>query len=153
MIGKIGRRVIVNDQVNQTTLENGFSFSWLQMLLKMSIGNKMTYFLQLLLAAIGSLSIVIEAAPAYESKRAGCNAANGKAIYFLTNNQQNAVVALPIAADGTLSNGTVTETSGMGSNSIDGSTNSSAGPDALVGQAAVTVAGQVRQRRRGHFIS
>jgi hypothetical protein len=67
----------------------------------------------------------------------------GKALYFLTNNKQNAVVALPIGMDGTLSEGTVTATGGMGSNSIDGATNETTGPDALVGQAALTIAGQV----------
>jgi hypothetical protein len=98
---------------------------------------------QLLLVTIGSLSALTEAVPVTKGKRLNCNAGNGKAIYFLTNNQQNAVVALPIGADGTLSNGTVTGTNGAGSNSIDGATNSSAGPDALVGQAALTVTGQV----------
>ncbi|EKG19145.1 hypothetical protein MPH_03515 [Macrophomina phaseolina MS6] len=65
----------------------------------------------------------------------------GKAIYLLTNDAQNAVIAVPIAADGTLSGGTVTATSGGGANSIDGATNTSAAPDALVGQSALTVAG------------
>lgn len=68
----------------------------------------------------------------------------GKAIYFLTNDAQNAVVALPIAADGTLSNGTVTATNGAGSNAIDGTTNQTSAPDALVGQSSLTIAGNVR---------
>lgn len=66
--------------------------------------------------------------------------ATGKAIYFLTNDAENAVVALPVAAHGTLSQGTVTATGGAGSNSIDGTTNMSAAPDALVGQSSLTIA-------------
>ncbi|KAF4546157.1 3-carboxymuconate cyclase protein [Lasiodiplodia theobromae] len=65
----------------------------------------------------------------------------GKAVYFLTNDAQNAVVALPIAADGTLSDGTVTATNGAGSNAIDGTTNKTSAPDALVGQSSLTIAG------------
>ena len=83
------------------------------------------------------LSVMTHAAPCAPPV-AGANA-----IYFLTNDQTNAVVALPIAGDGTLSNGTVTPTGGAGSNSIDGKTNQPAISDALVGQSALTVAGQV----------
>lgn len=66
-----------------------------------------------------------------------------KAIYFITNDDNNAVAAVPIGDDGTLSGGTVTETCGKGANSIDGATNQPAAPDALVSQSAVSVAGQV----------
>ncbi|KAI1337975.1 hypothetical protein F5Y15DRAFT_417415 [Xylariaceae sp. FL0016] len=66
----------------------------------------------------------------------------GRAVYLITNDQVNAVVALPIAADGTLSQGTVTASGGNGSNSIDGTTMEAAAPDALVGQSALTIAGQ-----------
>ncbi|KAJ9353642.1 hypothetical protein C8Q69DRAFT_509639 [Paecilomyces variotii] len=65
-----------------------------------------------------------------------------KAIYFITNDGNNAVAAVPIGDDGTLSGGTVTETCGKGANSIDGTTNQPAAPDALVSQSAVSVAGQ-----------
>ncbi|KAF2690690.1 hypothetical protein K458DRAFT_426147 [Lentithecium fluviatile CBS 122367] len=65
----------------------------------------------------------------------------GKAVYFLTNDAENAVVALPIGKDGTLSAGTVTKTGGAGANSIDGATKQPAVPDALVGQSALTVVG------------
>lgn len=66
-----------------------------------------------------------------------------KAIYFITNDGNNAVAAVPIGDDGTLSGGTVTETCGKGANSIDGTTNQPAAPDALLSQSAVSVAGQV----------
>jgi len=65
-----------------------------------------------------------------------------KAIYLLTNDQSNAVVALPIAADGTLSQGTVTPTGGEGSNSVN-AMQQPAAPDALLSQAALTIAGNV----------
>lgn len=71
----------------------------------------------------------------------------GKAVYFITNEAENAVVALPIAADGKLSAGTVTKTGGAGSIALDGATGEPALPDALVGQSALTVAGNVRFRR------
>lgn len=67
----------------------------------------------------------------------------GEAIYFITNNAENAVVAVSIGDNGTLSGGTVTLTSGKGSNSIDGTTHQPAGPDALVSQGAVDVAEKV----------
>ncbi|KAH6877052.1 hypothetical protein B0T10DRAFT_520486 [Thelonectria olida] len=64
-----------------------------------------------------------------------------KAIYMLTNDAKNAVIALPIGSDGMLSKGTSTEAGGAGSNSIMGSTGQPAGPDALVSQSSLTVAG------------
>jgi 4-hydroxy-3-methylbut-2-en-1-yl diphosphate synthase IspG/GcpE len=67
----------------------------------------------------------------------------GKAVYILTNEAKNAVVALPIAHDGTLSNGTVTSTAGAGGIAIDGMTNSPLLPDALLSQSSLTVVGNV----------
>lgn len=69
--------------------------------------------------------------------------ATGRAIYFLTNDANNAVVSIPIAADGTLSEGTVTVTGGAGSNAINGANNMPAAPDALVAQSSLTIAGNV----------
>jgi len=86
-------------------------------------------------------------------KPVAANGVAGKGIYFLTNDAQNAVVALPIAADGSLSNGTVTSTGGAGSNSIDGSTNLAAAPDPLLSQSALTIAGQVSQASDAYKIS
>lgn len=70
-------------------------------------------------------------------------AAPGKALYLITNDQINKVVALRIGSDGSLSQGTSTATGGSGSNSIDGSTQQPAAPDALVSQGSLTVAGNV----------
>jgi len=66
----------------------------------------------------------------------------GKAIYFLTNDAENAVVALPIGADGTLSAGKLAKTGGAGSVAVD-EDGKPAAPDALVGQSALTVVGNV----------
>ena len=73
----------------------------------------------------------------------------GKAVYLITNDADNAVVALPVAADGTLSKGSVTPTGGKGANSIDAMTNQPAGPDALASQGSLTVAGQVSINPKG----
>ncbi|KAH6627942.1 hypothetical protein F5144DRAFT_653556 [Chaetomium tenue] len=64
----------------------------------------------------------------------------GKAIYILTNDESNAVVALPIGPDGKLSAGTVTATDGAGSIALNAD-NQPATPDALVGQSSLTIAG------------
>jgi len=69
----------------------------------------------------------------------------GKAIYFLTNDAENAVVAVPIGADGMLSKGTVMKTGGAGSIAVD-TKGKPATPDALVGQSALTVVGNVSQQ-------
>ncbi|KAF2454973.1 hypothetical protein BDY21DRAFT_416562 [Lineolata rhizophorae] len=65
----------------------------------------------------------------------------GKAVYFLTNDAENAVVALPIGADGTLSPGTVTSTEGAGSNALFVPDLEPGAPDALLSQSALTIAG------------
>lgn len=66
----------------------------------------------------------------------------GKAIYLLTNDQANGVVAMPIGANGTLSQGTVAGTGGRGSVALN-SDNQPATPDALVSQSALTLVGDV----------
>ena len=66
----------------------------------------------------------------------------GKAIYFLTNDAENAIVALPIGVDGMLTKGAVVKTGGAGSNSVD-AMGQPAAPDGLVGQSASTVVGNV----------
>lgn len=74
---------------------------------------------------------------------AGSTTVTGKAIYFLTNDAQNAVVAMAVNPDGSLGESSITPTGGAGANSIDGMTGLPAVPDALVGQGALTIAGQV----------
>ncbi|KAK4157560.1 hypothetical protein C8A00DRAFT_29563 [Chaetomidium leptoderma] len=94
----------------------------------------------LLLAALLSLAPGVISVPSSKFPRHGGNTAVGKAVYFITNDKANAVVALPIGADGKLSRGTVTSTGGAGSIALN-SDNQPATPDALVSQSALTIAG------------
>lgn len=71
-----------------------------------------------------------------------CSPQSSNAIFFLTNDQKNAVAAVPIGQGGMLSGGSVTATGGAGSNSLDAA-GKPAAPDALIGQSALAVAGQV----------
>ncbi|KJZ72145.1 hypothetical protein HIM_08410 [Hirsutella minnesotensis 3608] len=64
-----------------------------------------------------------------------------KAVYFMTNSDENAVVAVPIGADGKLSGGTRTPTGGRGSVSIYGPTMSPAAKDGLISQSSLSIAG------------
>ncbi len=88
--------------------------------------------------------LAFQAASSTASKCQGGNAAPpaGRALYFITNDDANAVVALPIGADGRLSPGSVTPTGGAGSVALN-SDNKPATPDALVSQSALTIAGNV----------
>lgn len=66
-----------------------------------------------------------------------------KAVYFLTNDAKNSVVALKVNADGTLSDGSITLTGGSGASGINGMTNAAAGPDSLFSQSALKADGNV----------
>ena len=66
-----------------------------------------------------------------------------QAVYFITNDAGNSVVALPIGDDGTLSFGSSTATGGAGSNAVDAATGDAIVPDALVSQSTLTIAGNV----------
>ena len=65
-----------------------------------------------------------------------------KALYFITNDANNSVVAIPISKNGTLSDGSLTATGGAGSNEVD-ATGKPLAPDALSSQGSVRVAGKV----------
>jgi hypothetical protein len=73
----------------------------------------------------------------------GATTAQAKAIYFMTNQATNSVIAIPVSANGTLSGGTSIGTRGAGSNLIDTATNEPAAPDALASQGSVKVEGNV----------
>ncbi|KAF3763381.1 hypothetical protein M406DRAFT_230663, partial [Cryphonectria parasitica EP155] len=66
-----------------------------------------------------------------------------KAIYVLDNQAKNAVIAVPVGADGFLDTaaGSTTLTGGAGASAINAATNESAGPDALFSQSALAVSG------------
>jgi len=61
----------------------------------------------------------------------------------MTNAAANSVVALKVAVDGKLSDGSITSTGGAGENGINAATGKPAAPDALFSQGVVTVAGSV----------
>lgn len=100
-------------------------------------------FQKILISAAVLGLVAVEGAPSVEPRTATEQGNGPKAIYFLTNEAQNAVVSLPVGCDGTLSGGSVTGTGGKGSNAIDMITSLPAAPDALGSQAALTVSGQV----------
>ena len=66
-----------------------------------------------------------------------------RAIYFISNDASNNIVALSVQGDGTLAAGTLTPTGGAGGNEVDGMTKQPATPDALGSQGAIRVAGNV----------
>ncbi|KAJ5605272.1 hypothetical protein N7510_010426 [Penicillium lagena] len=63
----------------------------------------------------------------------------GKVVYVQSNEHQNSIISIAIDHDGMLYGGTVTPMGGMGGDSIDGMTNTPAGPDALSSQGSVIV--------------
>ncbi|KXH42919.1 hypothetical protein CSIM01_06027 [Colletotrichum simmondsii] len=73
----------------------------------------------------------------------GCKAESqpGKAIYTITNDQANSVIAIPISSNGMLAKGATFSTGGFGSNFLDGTSNEPAAPDALASQSALIIAG------------
>ena len=69
---------------------------------------------------------------------------NAKAVYLLSNDPiANSVIAMLVAKDGTLSDGSTTPTGGRGASGIDGKTNDTAMPDALFSQSALKVDGNL----------
>lgn len=71
---------------------------------------------------------------------------NAKAVYFLTNDAKNSVVALKVDTDGTLSDGSITLTGGSGASGIESKNNATAGPDSLFSQSALKAEGNVSMR-------
>ncbi|KAK4165531.1 hypothetical protein QBC43DRAFT_351127 [Cladorrhinum sp. PSN259] len=88
------------------------------------------------------LALALQAARGAASTCSGGSPAPGagKALYLITNDEANAVVALRVGPDGRLSPGSVTPTNGAGSVALN-SMNQPAAPDALVSQSALTIAG------------
>ncbi|KAI0124086.1 hypothetical protein BJ170DRAFT_638125 [Xylariales sp. AK1849] len=77
------------------------------------------------------------------ARPAKSQAANAKAVYMITNEQVNSVVAIPIASNGKISGcttGSSTATGGSGANGML-ATNETSAPDALFSQSALTIAG------------
>ncbi|KAK0749203.1 hypothetical protein B0T18DRAFT_427362 [Schizothecium vesticola] len=69
---------------------------------------------------------------------------NARAIYFLTNNEDNAVIAAELGPDGLLTGRASSSlTGGLGGSGIDAATNLPAAPDSLFSQSAITVLGNL----------
>lgn len=87
---------------------------------------------------VGGLINVATAMPAYSPVTSDGPA---RAVYFQTNEVDNAIVGLKVDKNGTLSKGFVTSTGGMGASSINSANNLTASPDGLSSQGSVTVVG------------
>ncbi|KAE8440321.1 hypothetical protein EG329_008885 [Mollisiaceae sp. DMI_Dod_QoI] len=68
------------------------------------------------------------------------SSSTAKAVYFITNIRNNSIVALKVAANGTLSDGSITTTGGLGMSGVD-STGNPAAPDSLFSQGAIKISG------------
>ena len=68
---------------------------------------------------------------------------SGRALYLISNMKANSVVSFKIDSQGMLAKASSTSTGGAGSNAIDEAAQKPAAPDALLSQAALTVAGDV----------
>ncbi|CAK7219679.1 hypothetical protein SBRCBS47491_003928 [Sporothrix bragantina] len=98
----------------------------------------------LALASVASVASARPSAPTHLDTRSSTEAcANGKAIYITSNTAQNAVVAVPIAQNGSLvpSQGSSTSTGGTGASGITAASGDAAGPDSLFSQSAIAIAG------------
>lgn len=101
---------------------------------------KTTTILALSLSLAGTVACHPRSRPQGPQGTAGVpNLNNAKALYFLTNNAENAVVAVELDGDGLVTGrSSVTPTLGVGANGIDGATGQPAVPDALFSQSALT---------------
>ena len=108
-----------------------------------------TYFSALLALSAGVNSAAISPARNHKGGHTNKHSINttasantAKALYFITNDANNSIVAIPIGANGTLSDGTLTPTGGAGGNEVNAA-GAALAPDALSSQGAVRVAGNV----------
>lgn len=90
-----------------------------------------------------ALGAVLAAAPTLAAPTRA-NKVSAKAVYFMTNEAQNSIVALPVQKNGTLSEGTITATGGKGLQEVSAKTGQPNAPDGLSSQGSVRVAGDVR---------
>lgn len=105
----------------------------------------MCQFAHLIVFALAITVLTNGAALTSRSAGAMMSKAVPKAVYFITNEVNNGVVALPVAKDGTLSTGSITATGGAGGTQVNAKTGEPTVPDALSSQGSVRVAGNVRQ--------
>jgi hypothetical protein len=100
----------------------------------------------LVLASLVSLVSSSSDYKTYSAKHPVRRSAPGKAAYLITNDAENAVAAMYINGDRTLSKGTVTPTGGNGSNVLVPGGTAKQAPDALVAQLSLTIAGNVSRK-------
>ncbi|KAK4453341.1 hypothetical protein QBC34DRAFT_477175 [Podospora aff. communis PSN243] len=99
----------------------------------------MSFLFNLVVALLSLAPTVINALPQAASPPTPPFLRNARALYFITNNPQNEVIALQLSPSGLLTGfAASTSTSGNGSNGIDTATNLPAQPDALFSQSALT---------------
>lgn len=89
------------------------------------------------------LSLTIAAPGTFPIAARGEQNANAKAVYLLSNEVENSVVALKVNRDGTLSPGTVHLTGGKGAAGIDDAKNATADRDVLFSQSSLRADGNV----------
>lgn len=97
------------------------------------------------LATLGTLSLFACAAlarPPPDETGKPCDGVAAKAVYFLTNDVANAVVALKVNSDGTLSDGSIIPTGGAGGTGV-GADGQPAIPDPLFSQGALATSGNL----------
>ncbi|KAK4186430.1 hypothetical protein QBC35DRAFT_554143 [Podospora australis] len=102
----------------------------------------------LILSSVALLALLIPEAAGFPSRNQATPALKntttpvtvGKAVYLITNDGINSVVALPVSPDGTVSAGTLTKTGGAGSVALN-TNGQPETPDALLSQSALTIAG------------
>ncbi|KAF7510746.1 hypothetical protein GJ744_006112 [Endocarpon pusillum] len=81
------------------------------------------------------------ASPDANAAAAPAAEAGAKAIYFMTNQDENSVIMLPVQDDGTLADGSIIATGGKGASLIDTKTGQPAASDTLASQGSVRVVG------------
>lgn len=99
--------------------------------------------LALLFAALSTLG---ETAPwTQKNSHMHQKSTTGKAVYFITNEAENAVIALSINSDGSLGDGRSTKTGGTGASMISAATGKLQAPDGLASQSALTLVHNVSE--------
>jgi hypothetical protein len=93
--------------------------------------------------AAASMAASTAAATAATAPSGGTTAAGAgaKAIYFMTNQDDNSVIMIPVQEDGTLKDGSIIATGGKGGVLIDAMTGQPAPSDTLASQGSVRVIG------------
>lgn len=104
----------------------------------------------LLSLALVALTLCAQAASIPAKNQPDTQTNGAKAVFFMTNSDENSVIAVSVGSDGLLSQAVRVASGGKGAVGIDGSTNSSAAVDGLFSQSSVAIAQNVS--RSHHFL-